>query len=410
MGKALKSLLILISINCIVQAQTPSSSGGTASVLMLRLGTSAKVSAISEAFTGLANDENSLFYNVAGLANINSGILSLNHMEWFQDVRIDNISFAYKFGKNFGSAMSISHMWMKSIDGFDEQGFKTNPFNVSSSIVNLGLGYKVVSGFSLGFGLKLFQDRLADYNGSGMAFDLGMYMKTVVPGLSMGVTVQNMGANVIYDKKAQRIPITYRAGFAYTIPAINLTFVSDAVKSVDSEFVFNLGAEYNFVEYVTARIGNRFSSNETFTPSFGIGFQYNRQYYINYTFCNLDILGSTHRFGFTYQFGNKTYSSKQKYSPKTFGKPKLIPPDNLEVEIEDEKLIISWDKVTGARYLVYARYGLTGEWKKLIKSPLYSNSLKIKKLPEKGKYFFRVSSIINEKESEFSKEEQIEIE
>jgi len=410
MGKTLKSFVILICFTCGLSAQTPSSSGGTASALMLRLGTSAKVTGISEAFTGLANDENSLFYNVSGLANLNSGIFSLNHMEWFQDVRLDNIGFAYKFGKKFGSAISISHMWMKSIDGYDEQGFETNPFNVSSSIINLGLGYNIISGFSLGLGLKYFQDRLADYTGSGVAFDLGMHMKTAVPGLTMGVAVQNMGANVIYDKKAQRIPITYRAGFALKIPGINLIFASDAVKSVDSDYIFNLGTEYNFVENVTIRLGNRFSSNEIFTPSFGIGFQYNRQFFINYTFYNLEVLGSTHRFGFTYEFGRKIYSAKKKYSTTFLDKPKLIAPNNLEVEIKDEHLVISWDRVSGARYLVYAKYGYTGEWKKLVKTALYSNSLKINKLPEKGKYFFKVSSIINEKESKFSKEEQFEIE
>ena len=41
--------------------------------------------------------------------------------------------------------------------------------------------------------------------------------------------------------------------------------------------------------------------------------------------------------------------------------------------------------------------------------PLYSNSLKINKLPKKGKYYFKVSSVINEKESEFSKEEIIDV-
>ena len=410
MGNTLKSLLILIIFTFTIQAQTPSSSAGTASGLMLRLGVSAKVTGISEAFTGLANDENSLFYNSAGLANISSGIISLNHMEWFQDVRIDNINFAYKFSSNFGSAISISHMWLPSIQGFNEQGLETESFDVSSSVLNLGFGYKIIPGFSLGFGLKYFQDRLAEYNASGAAFDLGMHMKTIVPGLTMGLAVQNMGGNIIYDKRAQRIPITYRAGLAYDIPNINLILATDAVKSVDSDFVFNFGTEYNFVEYVTIRLGNRFSSSEAFTPSFGVGFQYNRQFFINYTFYNLSVLGSTHRFGFTFQFGDKSYPSKKKYSTKMLEKPKLIPPENLEIEIADEKLIISWDRISGARYLVYAKYGEEGDWKKLIKTPLYSNSLKINKLPEKGKYYFKVSSIINEKESKFSKEEQIEIE
>jgi hypothetical protein len=410
MGTALKSLSILIFITFNIQAQTPFSSAGTASSLMLRLGTSAKVAGISEAFTGLANDENAIQYNTAGLANINGGIISLNHLEWFQDIRVDNIIFGYKFGNNFGTAVSISHMWMPSLMSINESGIETEPFDVSSSILNFGFGYKIVPGFLTGLGIKYFQDKLAEFTASGIAFDLGIQLKTIIPGLNMGLSIQNMGGNIIYDKKAQRIPITYRAGFAYNIPNIYLTVASDAVKSVDSDFVFNLGIEYNFVENVAARIGNRFSSNEILTPSFGLGLHFNRQYYINYTFYNLSDLGSTHRFGFSFQFGEKSFPAKKKYSSTILKKPELIPPKNLKVDIEDDKLIISWDKVTGVRYLVYAKFGKSGEWKSLVKTPLFSNSLKINKLPEKGIYYFKVSSILNEKESNFSKEVQIDIE
>jgi len=410
MGIVLRSFLILIFITVNSQSQSPSSSAGTASGLLLRLGTSAKVTGASEAFTGLANDENSLFYNTAGLANINSGIVSLNHLEWFQDVRVDNINFGYKLGKDFGTAISISHMWMPALVGIDEFGNKTQDFDVSSSIINLGVGYKIVPGFSFGFGFKYFMDKLADYQASSVAFDLGIFMKTVVPGLTMGATVQNMGGNIIYDKKAQRIPITYRAGLAYKFPGVNLTFASDAVKSVDSDFVFNLGLEYNLIEYISVRLGNRFSQDKVFIPSFGLGMQYGRQYYIDYTFSNLSDLGITHRFGFSFNFGNKLTNKNKNYSSSILRKPKLVPPLNLNIDIENEKLIISWDKVIGARYYVYAKYKDTGEWKRLVTTALYSNSLRINKLPEKGKYYFKVSSVINDNESEFSKEETIDVE
>ena len=409
MGKTLITLVFFLIVSFSIYSQTPSSSAGTASGLILRFGMSAKVTGISGAFTGLANDENALYYNIAGLSNLNSGIISLNHLEWFQDIRVDNITFGYKFGSNFGSAISISHMWMPSIQGFNEQGMETESFDVSSSIVNVGIGYRIVPGFSLGLGVKYFQDKLAEYNGAGVAFDLGLHMKTVIPGFTLGLTVQNMGGNIIYDKKAQRIPITYRAGLAYDIPNINLILSTDAVKSVDSDFVFNLGVDYNFVEYISARVGNRFSSNEAFTPSFGLGIQYNRQYFIDYAFYNLSDLGTTHRFGFSFQFGNKLSPIKKKYSSSILNKLELFPPNNLKVEMENDKLIISWDKVTGARYLVYAKYGELGEWKALVKTPLYSNSLKINKHPQKGIYYFKVTAVINEKESEFSKEEKIDV-
>jgi hypothetical protein len=123
---------------------------GTASVLLLRFGPNPRVAGLSEAFTGIADDENALYYNIAGLPYLNSGVVSLNHTEWFEDIRMDNITFGHYLSRKFGLAAGFTHMWMPGIEGRDNQGQPIGSIDVTSSVFNLGFAYKIVPSFSLG--------------------------------------------------------------------------------------------------------------------------------------------------------------------------------------------------------------------------------------------------------------------
>ncbi len=85
------STFLIFTLFCASYAQNPNSSAGTSSNLLLRFDTGAKVSALSGAYTGLAKDEQALFYNPAGLTQLYNGVFGLNHAEWLEDIRIDNI-------------------------------------------------------------------------------------------------------------------------------------------------------------------------------------------------------------------------------------------------------------------------------------------------------------------------------
>ena len=110
--KITTTLLIIIVFTTQLFSQTPSEFAGGASNLFLRFGLSSRVSAMGETFTAVADDENALFYNPAGLANITQGAFGLNHTEWFEDIRMDNLVFGYNFDRKFGIGFSMAHMWM----------------------------------------------------------------------------------------------------------------------------------------------------------------------------------------------------------------------------------------------------------------------------------------------------------
>jgi hypothetical protein len=298
---------------------------------------------------------------------------------------------------------------MPAIQGKDYLGQDTETLNVSSSIIHFGISYKIISGINFGLATKYFLDKLASYSASGFAFDAGMYFRTLISGLSIGLAVQNLGGNIKYYQVAQKIPLTYRAGLAYKVYAMDLSIVADMVKSLDTDYGINVGAEYVFQNQFSLRMGNKYFFNGTFTPSFGAGFHLKNQYHLYYTFATFSDLGSTHRLGFAFHFDTPGTKRWKRRLQKPAVHLELRPPSYVYASMKGNQLIISWGYVKGATYNVYARHSSKKEWKKLNKTPLKFNTLKFKKPTAKGQIYFRVTSVMNNKESIYSKEANLNV-
>ena len=397
--KVTKATFLILIVTISVWAQNTAPSAGTSSNLLLRFGTSAKVAGLSESFTGLANDENTLFYNPAGLPNILVGTLGLNHSEWLEDIRIDNIVYGQQIYPGLAFGAGITHMWMPALQGKDQYGNSTTEFDVSSSIAQIGMGYRFNRFLSIGAAAKYFQDNLADFSANGFAYDAGIYFMPFKPYLSIGLAVQNMGGEIKYDQAKQRIPLTYRAGVAiYLIPR-SLIISSDLVKSVDTEYRLHVGTEYTFLNFLTLRAGNRFEAHNLLTPSYGMGLNLLNRYRFDYTFYEIPELGLTHRIGISIRFSDPDRTVKPEITPPRF----LRPPTKVRLALKENQLIVYWNTVNYAAYNLYAKYYKNNKWVRLNKKAVHRNYLIFKKPTRKGIYYFNVKSVINGIESEASK-------
>ncbi len=406
-----RSLIVVLVLLASLGAQSPSSTAGSAGALFLRSGLSTRVAGLGEAFTAVSDDENALFYNPAGLANIKRGALALNHTQWFEDIKMDNLVFGYNFDRKFGVAVSVSHMWMPSLMGKDAYGNATQAFNVSSSIIHLGLGYRVHPSLFLGLGVKYFQDNLADVTASGIGIDAGLYMYTFIPGLTLGLAVQNFGSDVKYDSQLEKIPLQFRLGLAYKIRGIPWRIAVDAYKSIDTDVSFNAGMEYTFLRTFSLRVGNQFRNGQAFQPGYGAGFNISNRYLVDYTYYNLSDLGNTHRVGFTFRFGLpgvKIRKSKPRYS--NYHITRSRPPVHLRYQLKEGRLIINWGEVRGAQYNVYAKLAADAPWKKINSALIRGTQHSFKKpVRVKGPIFISVTAVVNSVESPFSEELKVEL-
>jgi hypothetical protein len=393
-------------VPAIIWAQNSSTGAGSASNLLLRFPVSARVSGISEAYTGLANDENTILYNPAGLPNLNNTVISLNHAEWLEDIRIDNIIYGQKLTYNASIGVSITHMWMPAIQGKDQYGQATEDFNVSSSIIQFGLGYKIQRALYLGLTAKYFQDKLANYTATGFAFDIGVFMHTAIKNLTIGLSLQNFGDKIRYDKLNQEIPLTFRGGLAYHIMDKRLTISADIVKSSDTDINLYTGIEYNFQQSFFIRLGNQYSNSRSLSPSYGLGFVLKQYLETNYMFGNLEDLGMTHKIGFAFKFNSP--SKDNNYSiPKTINSYTRKTSDiknKVYMSALENELLLSWQNINNANYNIYVKTDAKNEWRKINETPQKSAFYKIKKPNKAGKYIFMVTYILNNQEYPISEE------
>jgi len=301
-------------------------------------------------------------------------------------------------------------MWMPAIQGKDDFGNATGDINVSSSIINLGMGYKFHRSLYFGLGIKYFQDNLAGFTANGLALDAGLYMYTFVPGLTFGLAVQNMGANIQYDQAREQIPLSYRAGLSYNLSQTGLRIALDGIKTIDSDFALGTAIEYTLMNTFSVRFGNQFRQDQKFSPGYGAGLNINEKYLIDYTYYEFENLGTTHRIGFTFRFNLPDLKSSPKTLYSNIGIKKSQSPSSLYYVTKEDRLTLHWGRVYGAVYNVYAKTSKEGTWQKLNKSLLKENSLEFKKPTGSTKIIYVcVTSVINSVESAFSKEVKIDV-
>ena len=68
---------------------------GTFGGQFLKIGTSARATGMGSAFTGVADDATSVFWNPGGLVNVLGNEVSLNHVVWPADIKLSSVVVAF---------------------------------------------------------------------------------------------------------------------------------------------------------------------------------------------------------------------------------------------------------------------------------------------------------------------------
>jgi len=403
------AIYLIFMISSILVAQNASEKSGAAANLFLRTELTPRATAMAGAFTAVAGDEAVILYNPGALTQINFFNASFNHTSWYRDIRFEQLILGYKLDRNLALALSVAQLGMPEIMGKDHNGISTHKLEVSSTILNLGISYKIFRNMNAGINIKYFQDALAGFESNGAALDFGLYSSQVLPGLSLGAAIRNLSGKVQYDQTKEQLPLEYRAGLAYDLRPLRTLIALDLVESNDTDPHVNIGAEYRYAGLLSLRIGNRMHPGNLLQLSAGVGFEVMDQVFIDYAFQSNPDLGQVHRFGIAYRL-KRPAPSYQKYLHKNkIIEAKLVPPQKLKYEIHDGKLHIRWQSVPGVQYNVYARADKKAKFIKVNRHALYANQTQFKKPGTAKKLYVVVTSLRGDKESAYSKELKINV-
>ncbi len=282
-----------------------SSIGGTSGGEILSIPVGARAVAMGEAYTAMADDVSSLYWNPAGIAILNQSEASFMYSQWLKDLTYHNASVGVPL-ENGGIGASLSYLSYGQIDGFSSQGMPSGSVNAYSGVATLG-GAWLGDLWSAGFNLKGIQGSLADVKATGFATDLGaslVYPKEVYGGtLRMAATIRNLGSGLKYINQNDPLPREWRVGLAAVqMMHKKLNLSLDYGKERDTDGSVYAGAEYWLHPIIALRTGYARSHTESNGMRAGLGLKI-KDLSFNYAFSPYGDLGMTHRYELSIRFG-----------------------------------------------------------------------------------------------------------
>ncbi|UCH09912.1 MAG: PorV/PorQ family protein [Fidelibacterota bacterium] len=327
---------------------------GQVSMAFLDIDVGARAVGMGSAFTCIDNDVNSLFWNPAGVASIQGGVISLSNCQWIAD--INQYAFAAALGTGRLGTFGISLLVMdngeientipnrpfsdhpEDYDSHPEGYQLAGTYSVQQWAAGLAYARRITDKFSVGGQLKYCYEDFGEYDivmptyddttGKWIGFetkegvedregvialDFGTLYYFGFKDLRIAMSLRNFSQGVTYAFETFNLPITYKVAIAMNLLSVfprmenhNLQITCVTVSPHDGGERVHLGCEYTFRNLLALRGGYRantdigaLSAGFGLTPSAfgGLNLHFDYAYSVAES-----IFGSLHRFSFGFAF------------------------------------------------------------------------------------------------------------
>ncbi|MBH08776.1 MAG: hypothetical protein CMG74_00200 [Candidatus Marinimicrobia bacterium] len=288
------SLMVLLSI--LFSQQKPvsfESKVGTTAANFLKIGIGPRAIAMGSAFSAIADDATSVFWNPAGIEYIDRFSFYTGFVDWIMDLKLTQFSFVGSHSEIASFAVFVNALQMDNIAVTTLSYPEGNGTYAGASDMVMGFSLaKLLSEFfSLGVSGKIITTKVSNESAMGYAFDIGTVFSPGWKDFRIGMSLMNFGTKMRLDGRdldiisdinpalgldapgegrlktqSWDIPTTFRLGAAMTLikkKNYSLVYSMDGVHSTDAKEVLNSGFELNIGSFV-------------FRNGFGIGYDQNR--------------------------------------------------------------------------------------------------------------------------------------
>ncbi|MEW6620198.1 MAG: PorV/PorQ family protein [bacterium] len=290
-----------------------------AGAAFLKMDVGARPQALGGAYTALADDVTSIYWNPAGLARINQPEFNFMHNEWFEGINYEFVGVAYPV-EDLTFATSVTYLYMDEIKEIlrDTQGYGNGRywetgklFTAENMALSLAFAQAIEENLFMGVNFKYIYETIEDTSASGFAVDLGILTKPSNK-LGLGFVICNVGPKMKFIKDEFALPLTYRAGISYQLGRnFNISF--DIKKIKDEKIDFCAGIESWFGEWLALRFSGKTNSDNKLGKfkglstgmSAGCGFKLGNSVLVDYAYAPYGDLGDTHKLSISTKFGTK---------------------------------------------------------------------------------------------------------
>lgn len=269
----------------------------------LKVGAGAEAVGMADAVVSNVDGPTATYWNPAALAFLPNLQASVVHNESFQTIRQEFAALVRPIGP-VGAGLSFHGTWTENLDAYDEQANFLGEFGYFALALAGSAGYKVTPTWGVGASVKFLQEAVDVYDASGVAFDMGVQGRNVLPRLDVGLAVLHLGGSMEYIDQPFDLPLTMQGGATYHVPLTRMKgealLAAEVRKVRDEDANLHLGLEYRIQQSARMRVGYR-SALDTEDVSFGLGFLLGHVQ-ADYAYVPFgEDLGSQHRIGLTYR-------------------------------------------------------------------------------------------------------------
>lgn len=179
---------------------------GSRAANFLKLGVSARALSLGGAYTAMSDDIYSLYWNAAGLANVNEFSVAYSYTALFEDADITR-QFTGLAMPLFGGVVGLSGIFFDSgpitrtTYRFPQGGDPTfgRTFSWTGSAIGLHYGRFITDRLSIGVAGKIISEGLASAQATFYAMDAGIRFDTGIWGTTIGAALTNVGPSAALD-------------------------------------------------------------------------------------------------------------------------------------------------------------------------------------------------------------------
>jgi hypothetical protein len=341
----MKPLIRIISITLLItQVNYGQSNGritkvGTTSAAFLEIEVGSRANGMGGAFVAVADDATALYWNPAGITQLQSSEISLIHTEWLVGINYDYGAIVIPIGFNnvIGlslMALTMGEMEVRTVEEPEGTGEMFSAVDMSAS---LSFARSLTDRFAIGFNAKYINQRIWHMNASSFAIDVGTIFRTQFRDMKIGMSISNFGNKMQMQGRDTQIehdiapeiegnnsqisaflktdkwslPLIFRVGISMDI--VNngnhrVTFSSDANHPNNNTEYINVGVEYSFNKFLFLRAGYKSlflqDSEEGLTMGAGIvqSLRGLGEMKFDYAYADFGRLNNTQRFSLGIKF------------------------------------------------------------------------------------------------------------
>ncbi|MFH1897499.1 MAG: PorV/PorQ family protein [Candidatus Desantisbacteria bacterium] len=251
---------VLLILTTLFMCDSPVfAANNTTSASFLKIGAGARATGMGEAFCGLADDMYAMYWNPAGLGQINGSQFGATHLSYLTGINQEQIGFAKRMGTKTAArgatsfGLNISHLMANNFERTDKDGNRIcGKFDAANTCLGLSLSRRLSSNFFLGMNMKGIYMSMENEKATAYAGDIGMLWR-ISRGLRLGLNAQNIGTDVKFIEKGYPLPLNIKAGIGYSLGGMNLAVDINKTRGVDSNI--HAGVEYLLAQTLALRAG-----------------------------------------------------------------------------------------------------------------------------------------------------------